>query len=88
MDGYDLTKVSIESLRRQMGVMTQDNFIFHGTVRDNILYGKLDATDEEMIAAAKAVNAHDFIMKLPDAYETRVGAGATTFPAASAREYR
>ena len=64
VDGYDLTKISIESLRRQMGVMTQDNFIFHGTVRDNILYGKLDATDEEMIAAAKAVNAHEFIMKM------------------------
>ena len=78
VDGYDLTKVSIESLRRQMGVMTQDNFIFHGTVRDNILYGKLDATDEEMIAAAKAVNAHDFIMKMEKGYDTELkehGAG-------------
>lgn len=73
-----MTKVSIESLRRQMGVMTQDNFIFHGTVRDNILYGKLDATDEEMIAAAKAVNAHDFIMKMEKGYDTELkehGAG-------------
>lgn len=78
VDGYDLTKVSIESLRRQMGVMTQDNFIFHGTVRDNILYGKLDATEEEMIAAAKAVNAHDFIMKMEKGYDTELkehGAG-------------
>ncbi len=78
MDGYDLTKVSIESLRRQMGVMTQDNFIFHGTVRDNILYGKLDASEEEMIAAAKAVNAHDFIMKMEKGYDTELkehGAG-------------
>ena len=78
VDSYDLTKVSIESLRRQMGVMTQDNFIFHGTVRDNILYGKLDATDEEMIAAAKAVNAHDFIMKMEKGYDTELkehGAG-------------
>ena len=78
IDGYDLTKVSIESLRKQMGVMTQDNFIFHGTVRDNILYGKLDATDEEMIAAAKAVNAHDFIMKMEKGYDTELkerGAG-------------
>ena len=78
VDGYDLTKVSIESLRRQMGVMTQDNFIFHGTVRDNILYGKLDATDEEMIAAAKAVNAHDFIVKMEKGYDTELkehGAG-------------
>ena len=70
IDGYDLTEVSLESLRRQMGIMTQDNFIFHGTVRDNIMYGKLDATEEEMIAAAKAVNAHDFIMKLENGYDT------------------
>lgn len=78
VDGYDLTKVSIESLRQQMGVMTQDNFIFHGTVRDNILYGKLDATEEEMIAAAKAVNAHEFIMKMEKGYDTELkehGAG-------------
>lgn len=72
IDGYDLTKVSIESLRRQMGVMTQDNFIFHGTIRDNIMYGKMDATEEEMIAAAKAVNAHDFIMKLENGYDTKL----------------
>lgn len=70
IDGYDLTKVSLESLRSQMGIMTQDNFIFHGTVRDNIMYGKLDATEEEMIAAAKAVNAHEFIMKLENGYDT------------------
>lgn len=78
VDGYDLKKVSIESLRKQMGVMTQDNFIFHGTVRDNILYGKLDATEEEVIAAAKAVNAHDFIMKMEKGYDTELkehGAG-------------
>lgn len=78
VDGYDLTKISIESLRKQMGVMTQDNFIFHGTVRDNILYGKLDATEEEMIAAAKAVNAHNFIMKMEKGYDTELkehGAG-------------
>lgn len=78
IDGYDLTKVSMDSLRRQMGVMTQDNFIFHGTVRENILYGKLDATEEEVIAAAKAVNAHDFIMKLEKGYDTELrehGAG-------------
>ena len=70
IDGYDLTKVSIPSLRNQMGVMTQDNFIFHGTVRENILYGKLDATEEEVIAAAKAVSAHDFIMKMEKGYDT------------------
>ena len=78
IDGYDLTKISIESLRKQMGVMTQDNFIFHGTVRENILYGKLDATEEEMVAAAKAVTAHDFIMKMEKGYDTELkehGAG-------------
>ena len=78
IDGHDLKKVSIESLRQQMGVMTQDNFIFYGTVRDNILYGKLDATEEEMIAAAKAVNAHEFIMKMEKGYDTELkehGAG-------------
>lgn len=78
VDGYDLTKVSIRSLRKQMGVMTQDNFIFHGTIRENILYGKLDATEEEMIRAAKAVNAHDFIMKMEKGYDTELkeqGAG-------------
>lgn len=78
VDGYDLTKVSIQSLRKQMGVMTQDNFIFHGTIRENILYGKLDATEEEMITAAKVVNAHDFIMKMEKGYDTELkeqGAG-------------
>ena len=51
--------------------MTQDNFLFSGTIRDNIRYGKLDATEEEIIAAAKAVNAHDFIMKLEKGYDTK-----------------
>ena len=78
IDGYDLKKVKIDSLRKQMGVMTQDNFIFHGTVRDNIAYGKLDATDEEIIAAAQAVNAHEFIIKMEKGYNTELkeqGAG-------------
>lgn len=72
VDGYDLKEISIESLRRQMGVMTQDNFIFSGTIRENILYGKPDATEEEMITAAKAVNAHDFIMKMEKGYDTKL----------------
>ena len=78
IDGYDIQKVSIESLRNQMGIMTQENFLFSGTVKDNIRYGRLDATDEEIIAAAKAVNAHDFIMKLEHGYDTELkerGAG-------------
>lgn len=72
IDGYDLKEVTLESLRSQMGVMTQDNFIFTGTIKDNIRYGKLDATDEQIIAAAKAVHAHDFIMKLDKGYDTEL----------------
>ena len=72
IDGHDVKEVSIESLRRQMGIMTQDNFLFSGTIRDNIRYGKLDATDEEIVAAAKAVNAHDFIMRLDKGYDTEL----------------
>lgn len=78
IDGYDIKKVSMESLRRQMGIMTQENFIFQGTVKENILYGNLDATEEEMIAASKAVNAHEFIMKMDKGYDTELkerGAG-------------
>ncbi|MGN0377608.1 MAG: ABC transporter ATP-binding protein [Suilimivivens sp.] len=70
IDGYDVKKVSIESLRSQMGIMTQDNFLFTGTIRDNIRYGKLDASDEEIIKAAKAVHADEFISKLPNGYDT------------------
>lgn len=70
IDGYNVKDVSIESLRSQMGIMTQDNFLFTGTIRDNIRYGKLDATDEEIIEAAKAVHAHDFICKLENGYDT------------------
>lgn len=72
VDGYDVKKVSIESLRRQMGIMTQDNFLFSGTIKDNIRYGKLDATDEEILAAAKAVHAHEFITKLEKGYDTEL----------------
>lgn len=72
IDGYDVKDVTIESLRHQMGIMTQDNYLFSGTIKDNIRYGKLDATDEEIIAAAKAVNAHDFIMKLEKGYDTEL----------------
>ncbi len=78
IDGTDLTSVTIESLRKQMGVMTQDNFLFTGTIADNIRYGKLDATQEEIENAAKAVNAHDFIMNLENGYNTMLkerGAG-------------
>lgn len=72
IDGRDVREVTLESLRRQMGIMTQDNFLFSGTIRENIRYGKLDATDEEIEAAARAVNAHDFIMKLEKGYDTEL----------------
>ncbi len=78
VDGYDLQDISMESLRNQMGVMTQDNFLFSGTVEDNIRYGRLDATKDEIISAAKAVNAHSFIMQMENGYDTQLkerGAG-------------
>jgi ATP-binding cassette subfamily B protein len=72
VDGQDVSKVTIESLRSQMGVMMQDSFIFSGTVLENIRYGKLDATDEACIEAAKTVMAHEFIMELENGYATEV----------------
>ena len=67
-----LKDVNLYSLRSQMGIMLQDTFLFSDTIKENIRYGKLDATDEEIIAAAKAVNAHEFIMKLEKGYDTEV----------------
>ena len=72
IDGHEIQQVTLESLRRQMGVMTQDTFLFSGTIRENICYGRQDATEEEMIAAAKAVHAHGFIMEQEDGYDTRI----------------
>ena len=70
IDGHDVRSVTLESLRRQMGVMLQDTFIFSGNVRENIRYGKLDATDEQVRAAAKLANADTFIRHLPQGYDT------------------
>lgn len=72
IDGRNIKKVDLESLRSQMGIMLQDTFLFSATIKENIRYGKLDATDEEVIAAAKAVNAHDFIMNMEKGYDTEV----------------
>lgn len=72
IDGHDISKVTLHSLRSQVGIMLQDSFIFSGTIMDNIRYGRLDATDEEVIAAAKTVCAHDFISEMPDGYQTQV----------------
>jgi ABC-type multidrug transport system fused ATPase/permease subunit len=73
MDGYDLRKVKLASLRNHVAVVLQDTFLFNTTVRDNLLYGKPDATDKELVAAAKAAYAHDFIEGLPDGYDTEIG---------------
>lgn len=72
IDGYDIEDVTIRSLRKQMSVMLQDSFIFAGTIMDNIRYGNMEATDEEVIRAAKIVCAHDFIMKMDQGYDTPV----------------
>ncbi|MFO7154915.1 MAG: ABC transporter ATP-binding protein, partial [Caldicoprobacter oshimai] len=73
IDDIDIRKIKLSSLRKQISMVSQDVFLFNGTVKENILYGRPDATDEEVIAAAKAANAHDFIMELPEGYNTRVG---------------
>lgn len=72
IDGIDIKTVDLESLRSQMGIMLQDSFLFSDTIKENIRYGKLDATDDEVIKAAKSVNAHEFIMNLEDGYDTNV----------------
>jgi ABC-type multidrug transport system, ATPase and permease components len=72
IDDVDIRKVTLESLRKQMGIMLQDTFIFSGTIMDNIKYSRLDATDEQAIMAAKAVKAHEFIIGLKDGYQTEV----------------
>lgn len=72
IDGTDISKVTLASLRKQMGIMMQDSFIFSGTIMDNIRYGNQDATDAEVIAAAKTVCAHDFIMEMEHGYQTQV----------------
>jgi subfamily B ATP-binding cassette protein MsbA len=73
VDGRDVREVRLPSLRRQVAVVLQDTFLFNGTVRDNIVYGEPDATEDEMIAAAKAAYAHEFIVNLPQGYDTEIG---------------
>ena len=81
IDGIDINTVTIKSLRKQMGVMLQDSFIFSGTIMDNIRYGNMEATDEQVITAAKTVCAHDFIMGLEDGYNTQVNERGTRLSA-------
>ena len=81
IDGHNLNDVMLETLRSQIGTMPQDTFLFATTIKENIRYGKLDATDEEVIAAAKAVSAHDFIMKFEKGYDTDVNERGTRLSA-------
>ncbi len=73
IDGIDIRRLSLDSLRAQISIVLQDVFLFHGTARDNILFGRADATEEEVIAAAQIANAHDFISQLPQGYDTIIG---------------
>ena len=72
IDGHDVRDVTQQSLRRQIGVVPQEPFLFTGTIRDNIRYGRLEATDEEVVSAARGVGAHDLIMQLPNGYDTQI----------------
>ena len=73
LDNRDIRDFTLKSLRNNIGIVQQDVYLFAGTVMDNIRYGKPDATDAEIIAAAKNANAHDFIMNLPEGYDTNIG---------------
>ena len=73
LDGKDIRDIKLKELRRQIGIVQQDVYLFAGNVMDNIRYGKPDASDEEVIRAAMAANAHEFIMGLPQGYETDIG---------------
>ena len=73
IDGHNIKDIKLNSLRQNIGIVQQDVYLFAGTILDNIRYGRFDATDEEVIEAAKKANAHDFIMELPDGYNTDCG---------------
>ncbi len=73
LDGHDLRDLTLDSLRRQISIVLQEVFLFHGTVRENILFGRPDATEEQMIESARVANAHDFITELPQGYDTVIG---------------
>jgi ATP-binding cassette subfamily B protein len=73
LDGHDIRDLTLKSLRQQISIVLQDVFLFHGTVRENILFGRQDATETDMIAASKVANAHEFIVDLPNGYDTLIG---------------
>jgi len=78
IDGHDLRQVTLDSIRRQIGIVLQETTLFTGTIRDNIAYGKTDATQDQVLQAARAAAAHDFIMDFPEGYDTHVGERGTT----------
>ncbi len=78
VDGIDVRDVTLQSLRRQIGIVLQDTFLFRSTIAENIAYGRPDASMEEIVAAARAAGAHDFILEFPDGYETRIGERGVT----------
>ena len=78
IDGHDLREIKVDSLRKQIGIVLQETTLFSGTIRENIAFGKPDASDEEIIAAAKAAQAHNFIASFPEGYYTHVGERGTT----------
>jgi len=80
LDGVDIRDIKLRSLRKNIGIVQQDVYLFAGTVLENIRYGKLEATDEEIIEAAKNANAHEFIMELPDGYDTYIGQRGVKLP--------
>ncbi len=88
IDGQDIAEVSRRSLRQQIAYVGQDVFLFHGTIRENIAFGKPGASEEEIVAAAKAANAHEFIMGFPPATTRRSANTARNCPAASASASR
>lgn len=73
IDGVDINDITFESLRKNIGIVQQDVFLFNGSIKENILYGKLDATEEEIVLAAKRANIHDYVMTLPHGYDTQIG---------------
>jgi ATP-binding cassette subfamily B protein len=78
VDGFDVKDVALESLRSQIGIVLQESLLFSATIRENIAYGRRDATDDEIIAVAKAARAHKFITEFPDGYDTQVGERGVT----------
>ena len=83
----DIRKIRLDDLRRQIGIVQQDVYLFAGTIMENIRYGKPDATDEEVIRAAKAANAHDFIMEMPEDYDTDIGQRGVKLSGGQSRDF-